>query len=202
MRYNAIDNLYQKLISDQSNKNNLKTLITYEDKMRINESCDYMASFYDENKELDISTFTWLINFDAPGTAEKCKQIGKGYNAKGYDAAKHSLMNYITNSYNDFNKLEERNKSYIASLFTEDNLQINTNRILELLFFNYEICLIKDYNSKKKTLKCYDYIYIGIIIVVFIGIAAVYIDKMVLFYWKVDKTNSEMKKLLYNTIIY
>ena len=31
---------------------------------------------------------------------------------------------------------------------------------------------------------------------------AVYIDKMVLFYWKVDKTNSEMKKLLYNTIIY
>ena len=97
-------------------------------------------------------------------------------------------MNYISNKYKDFISNENRDEEFNAKLFSESNLQIyqvNTNLLLELVFLNYEMCLIQDFNNKKKYYKYFVYYY-----------------KLVYFYWRIDKTNFEIKKMLYHTLKY
>lgn len=200
------DSLYKKLLNNKKGDSIQKTLSQFDEKLHTNESCDYLVNFFEENKKItDIPLFTSLEIFDPEMVSRNCKDIGRGFNTKGFSASIYSLMNYISNKYKDFIANENRDEEFNAQLFAEPNLetyQVNTNLLLELLFFNYEICLIEDFNEKKKYYKSFDYAYIGCIIIVLVFITILYYYKLVYFYWRIDKTNWEMKKMLYHTINY
>lgn len=202
----AQDSLYKKALSNGKEGSLQKTLSLFDEKLHTNESCDYIVNFFVKNKEItDIPLFTSLEVFEPEKVSQNCKEIGRGFNEKGFSAAVLSLMNYISNKYKDFISNENRDEEFNAKLFQEPNLetyQVNTNRMLELLFFDFEICLIEDFNNKKKYYKSFDYVYIGGIIMILVFITILYYYKLVYFYWRIDKTNLEMEKMLYHTINY
>ena len=200
------DNLYKKILSGKNRGPIQKTLSHFDEKLRTNESCDYIVRFFTENKKvIDIPLPTSLEMFEPEAISRKCKEIGKGFNEKGLSVSIYSLLNYISNKYKDFISNENRDEEFNAKLFAESNLQVyqvNTNLLLELLFLNYEMCLIQDFNNKKKYYKYFDYVYIGFIIIILVFITIIYYYKLVYFYWRIDKTNFEIKKMLYLTLKY
>ena len=206
-RYNLLSDIYETIITDPSNSGFQKNLIELEMKLRRSDACQDAVKFLVENKSvLNIKLFVSLIDYDTKLLAERCEIIGGGYNKKGLRTAFASLVNYVTDNYKDFiAKGEFRDSQYNYNTFQEPTIQtyqLETNRMLELLFFNYQIAILMDYENRYNSLTFINTLYlIGVIFILFI-FCWIYLDKFTKYYVKMDNSIEKVKNIVTSTIMY
>ena len=206
-RYKILSENYEKIISDTSSNIFQHTLIELEMKVRKSDACDEISKFLNDNKNiLSIKLFESLINYDFQQLAANCEKIGGGYNNKGIHTAFDSLVNYVADNYRDFiSKGSERDETYNYNVFQESTIQtyqIETNRMLEVLFFNYQIAMLIDYNKRHNNLKFLNEIYLICVIVFLLILFWIYLDKFTKFYVGTDNSIEKVRNIVISTIIY
>ena len=206
-RYNLLSDIFETIVTDISSSAFQKTLIKFEMKLRQAGACEDIVLFLDENKSvLNLKLFVSLINQEPESLIKRCQLIGGGYNRKGIRTAFSSLVNYVTDNYRDFiAKGNNRDNEYNYNIFQEPTIQtyqVETNRMLELLFFNYQIAIVIDYNNRYKTLRLLNTIYLIGVIFILIILCWIYLDKFTTYYVKMDDSIEKVKNIVISTIIY
>ena len=131
--------------------------------------------------------------------------IGNGYNKKGIREAVNSLINYAIDSHKDFLAMKVRDEEYDYKIFQDRILQtyqVESNRMLELLFFDYQIALTLDYNNKKKSKEFISTIFLVGISIILVIVGCVYLSKFTNYFLKMDNSIEQVKVLVFHTIIY
>ena len=138
--------------------------------------------------------------------AKRCVEIGRGFNKKGINEAFRSLVNYIVDSHKDFiAKGEQRDEEYIYNVINDSTLQsyqLEANKMLELIYFDYQIALIMDYKEKKKTKDFVNTIFFIGIIVLLVVLGSIYLEKFTNYFLKLDSSIERVKLLVFHTIFY
>ena len=164
---------------------------------------DYME--IDED-ELDIKLFINVERMSREEFAKRCVEIGRGFNKKGINEAFRSLVNYIVDSHKDFiAKGEQRDEEYIYNVINDSTLQsyqLEANKMLELIYFDYQIALIMDYKEKKKTKDFVNTIFFIGIIVLLVVLGSIYLEKFTNYFLKLDSSIERVKLLVFHTIFY
>ena len=74
--------------------------------------------------------------------------------------------------------------------------------MLEVLFFNYQIAMLIDYNKRHNNLKFLNEIYLICVIVFLLILFWIYLDKFTKFYVGTDNSIEKVRNIVISTIIY
>lgn len=80
--------------------------------------------------------------------------------------------------------------------------QLEANKMLELIYFDYQIALIMDYKEKKKTKDFVNTIFFIGIIVLLVVLGSIYLEKFTNYFLKLDSSIERVKLLVFHTIFY
>lgn len=205
-RFNLLASKYEEIVTDPSSHAFQKSLINFERNIRSDDACEFISKFLYENKDvLDIKLFVSLEEFSQEELVERCYLVGNGYNKKGIREAFNSLINYAIDSHKDFLAMKVRDEEYNYKIFQDRILQtyqVESNRLLELLFFDYQIALTLDYNNKKKSKEFISTIFLVKIAIILVIVGCVYLSKFTNYFLKMDNSIEKVKVLVFHTIIY
>ena len=206
-RFKLLDSLFEVIVNDPSSNAFQKNLINFERMIRTDNACDYTSSFLTENQdELEIQLFVNLQSFTPDELSQKCKELGKGFNSKGIREAFSSLVNHVVDSHKDFiAKGDERDEAYIHSIINDSTMQayqIEANKMLELIYFDYQIALAMDYKDKKKSKDYINSVFFICIIILLVILGSIYLAKFTNYFLKLDSSIERVKLLVFHTIFY
>ena len=206
-RFILLDGLFEEIVNDPSSNAFQKNLIEFERQLRTENACDNTIEFLAKNEdELDIKLFVNVERMSREEFAKRCVEIGRGFNKKGINEAFRSLVNYIVDSHKDFiAKGEQRDEEYIYNVINDSTLQsyqLEANKMLELIYFDYQIALIMDYKEKKKTKDFVNTIFFIGIIVLLVVLGSIYLEKFTNYFLKLDSSIERVKLLVFHTIFY
>ena len=80
--------------------------------------------------------------------------------------------------------------------------QLEANKMLALIYFDYQIALIMDYKEKKKTKDFVNTIFFIGIIVLLVVLGSIYLEKFTNYFLKLDSSIERVKLLVFHTIFY
>lgn len=205
-RLNLLTSKYEEIVTDPSPHVFQKRLINFEQNVRSDNACEFISKFLFDNKDfLDIKLFVSLQEFSQEQLIQRCYDVGNGINRKGLREAFNSLINYAIDSQKDFLAMKVRDENYNYQIFQDRILQtyqIETNRMLELLFFDYQIALTQDYSNKKNSKEFLSTIFLIGIAIILVIVGCVYLSKFTNYFLNVDNSIEKVKVLVFHTIIY
>ena len=206
-RFKLLDSLFEVIVNDPSSNAFQKNLINYERMIRTDNACDYTSSFLAENQdELEIQLFVNLQSMTPDELSQRCKEVGRGFNSKGIREAFSSLVNHVVDSHKDFiAKGDKRDEAYIHDIINDSAMQtyqIEANKMLELIYFDYQIALAMDYKDKKKSKDYINSVFFICIIILLVILGSIYLAKFTNYFLKLDSSIERVKLLVFHTIFY
>lgn len=203
--YRKYEKEFEKIITNPSRSCFQRTLVDFEQAIRTERVCEHFVKVYHDNKEmLGVITFDSLKEFNQEEIIGFCKKVGKGFNEKGFDSAIGSLVNSVENLYKDFTKKEGRDAEYNLNLLREpiiETYQVDTNRMLEILFFDYQIAMINDYNRTYSNLNFWDMFFFISVLIFSVVVIVLYLKYFTIYFVAEESLNRKIWEMLHNTII-